>query len=392
MLRSFEARVLCARQAGEGRTDVVLDRTAFYPTGGGQPCDLGSLGGYPILDVLEEGDLVVHRILGSLAEGPVRGEVDWERRLDHRQQHTGQHILSRAFVDTCAANTVGFHLGADRCTIDLHREDLDEEAMDRAERAANIAVMSDLPIVAAWYPDAASVPTPLRREAPAEGPVRVVAVGTFDATPCCGTHCDRSGQVGPIKILRWERKKGGLRIEFVCGARALGDYARSRRFLRAAALALSTDEAGVPARVAALQEEVRTERSRAEQAEGELREGLIERWSAEDPGRPLARDLGPGRADWLAPMAMALAERRGAPMLLASADAGEARVALATPSAGSAHAGNALRAALSPHGGKGGGNERLAQGKLPRARLADFLDAWRRSGAAAAPPQEGDGR
>ena len=103
--------------------------------------------------------------------------------------------------------------------------------MDHVERAANVVVMTDLPVVAAWYPDAASAPRHLRREAPAEGPVRVVAVGTFDATPCCGTHCDRTGQVGPIKILRTERKKGGLRIEFVCGARALGDYALRHRAL-----------------------------------------------------------------------------------------------------------------------------------------------------------------
>jgi alanyl-tRNA synthetase len=280
----------------------------------------------------------------------------------------------------------------DRCTIDLDRESLDEDAMDRAERAANVVVMADLPVVAAWYPDAASAPRHLRKEAPAEGPVRVVAVGTFDATPCCGTHCDRAGQVGPIKVLRWERKKGGLRIEFVCGARAMGDYARRHRALRGLALALTVDEFDVPERVAAIQDEARAERARAEKAEAELRDGLLERWAVGQVDGAFVRDVGPGRAEWLAPMASALADRRGAPVLLTSADGAEGRAALAAPSGWPAHAGNVLRSLLAAHEGRGGGNDRLGTGKLPAGRLGELADAWHTSGGAADAEREGEAR
>jgi alanyl-tRNA synthetase len=388
-LRIFQAEVVETRP-GPGETlEVVLDRTAFYPTGGGQPHDLGILDGRRVLDVFEEGERVVHRIKGEAPAGAVRGEVDWERRLDHRQQHTGQHILSRAFVDTADANTVGFHLGAERCTIDLDREDLDDEALERAERAANDMVLADVAVEAAVYPDLDAVPVHLRKEAAVTGDIRVVTVGDFDANACCGTHCARSGEVGPIKVVRTERKKGGLRVEFLCGRRALEDYRLRHRALRGLALDLTTEEPEVPARVAALREELKEARARAEWAEAELRERLVDDWAAETGSGPYARDLGPDRGSWLGPMASELAVRRGEPVLLVSAGPDGVQVALAVPETAEGNAGRILRALLEPRGGKGGGSNRLAQGRVPAAEGEALLRAWRESGAGGTEAQRG---
>ncbi len=374
-LRNFEARVLLARPGPGGSAEVLLDRTAFYPTGGGQPHDLGTLGGRAVLEVFEEGEAVVHRLDGPVAGETVRGEVDWDRRLDHRQQHTGQHLLSRAFLDAAGAGTVGFHLGAARCTIDLDREDLSEASVERAEREANAAVLADLPVTVAWYDDPARVPREVRKDVPTTGRIRVVSVGNYDHNLCCGTHCPRSGQVGPVKVLRWERRKGGIRLEFVCGGRALADHRAKHAALRGIALALTTEELEVPGRVASLVEEHKALRARVERTEAELRGRLIAAWAAEPGAGAFHRDLGPERAGWLAAASASLAEARGEPVLLTSEEADGVRVALAAP-AGGRHAGNALKALLAGHGGRGGGSDRVGQGRVPADRLAGLLGAW----------------
>ncbi len=375
-LRSFEADVLEVRRGPDGTVDVLLDRTGFYPTGGGQPHDLGTLDGRPVVDVFEEGDRILHRLAGDPPAGRVRGEVDWARRVDHRQQHTGQHILSRAFVEVAGANTVGFHLGAERCTIDLDRDDLEDADLDRAEELANEIVFANVPVETAVYPDADAVPDRLRKEAAVAGEVRVVRVGEFDANACCGTHCARSAEVGPIKILRTERKKGGIRVEFVCGGRALADYRLRHRLLRGLALELTTEEPEVPARVAALREELKEARARAERAGLELRDRLVESWAAEPGSGRWVRDLGPDRVSWLGPAATELADRRAAPVLVASESAQGFQVALAVPEASPEHAGRLLRELMEPRGGKGGGSNRLARGLIPAERWPELRDAW----------------
>jgi alanyl-tRNA synthetase len=379
-LRTFEASVLELRPGPEGTWEAVLDRTAFYPTGGGQPHDLGTVAGVPVTEVLEEGEVVIHRLAARPPEGTVRGEVDWARRVDHRQQHTGQHILSRAFVDLFGADTVGFHLGAERCTIDLNREDLDEAALDRAEARANEVVTADVPVAATWYDDPASLPSDVRKEAPVAGAIRVVAVGDFDATPCCGTHCPRSGQVGPIKVLRTERKKGGIRVEFVCGGRALGDYARRHRALRSAALALTTEEFEVPERVLSLLGELKDARSRLEKTEAELRDRLVAEWAGEPHAGRFARDLGPGRAAWLAPAATELAGRRREPVLLVSAEGEGVKVALAVPPDSGLDAGALARPLLAAAGGRGGGSKLVARGQVPAGAEASLFEHFAAGG------------
>jgi len=376
-LRTFSARVLAVRPAAEGLADVVLDRTAFYPTGGGQPHDTGTLGGLDVLDVFEAGETVVHRVRGALPAGPVQGEVDWNRRLDHRRHHTGQHLLSRALLRTSGAETVGFHLGAATCTVDLDREPTPAE-LEAAEGEANRVVLADLPVRVDRYARPEDLPAGMRKEAPAAGDIRVVAIGDFDATPCCGTHCLRSGEVGPVKILRTERRRGGLRIEFVCGDRAVADYARRHRALRELALAFTTGDFEVPIRVEALRTEARDLRTRLEAAEAELRERFLEAWSVEGAGPgSFVRELDRGRAGWLGPLATALAERRREPVLLHAADGrGDVRFVLALP--GERPPLRAMMLSLvAAAGGKAGGPGRLVQGRVPGPAWGSLLESWR---------------
>lgn len=220
-LKEFSAKVIRLEETG-GNFRVVLDRTAFFPTGGGQPHDTGAIGPAEVVDVVEEGGEIVHILSSRPPEGAVVCKIDWERRLDHMQQHDGQHILSQAFIRSASAETTSFHLGKEVCTIDLDRTIGNEEKIAEAERLANEIVFENRPIEAKVYrkneiPD----PALLRKLPPDEEDVRIVNIGDFDLSACCGTHPRRSGEVVLIKILGTEKVKGGTRVSFICGGRIL---------------------------------------------------------------------------------------------------------------------------------------------------------------------------
>ena len=222
--REFTARVIGKRDAGENQ-EIVLERTLFYPTSGGQPADRGVLGGVPVVDVFEEGERIVHVTNGKVPDGErVEGSIDWDRRFDHMQQHTGQHILSQAFVLSASAKTVGFHLGSEASSIDLDVADLSAERIAQTESIANGVVFENRDVVLHQVPFEKIASIPLRKPTQRESTVRVVEVSGFDWSGCCGTHVKRTGDVGLIKVVRWERYKGGTRVTFLCGWRALRDY------------------------------------------------------------------------------------------------------------------------------------------------------------------------
>ncbi len=231
-LREFTGRVIETLEV-DGHPAVVLDQTAFYPTSGGQPHDTGSLGTAPVLSVSVRADsAVVHQLGAPLAETVVQGIIDWRRRFDHMQQHSGQHVLSQAFIRTAGAETIGFHLGEDTVSIDLAIADLTDGAVTEAERMANEVIDANLP-VRAWFPEAAELAgLPLRKRPDVAGPVRIVAIGDFDLNACGGTHVAGTGAIGLIALLRSERLKRGTRIEFRCGNRARADYAGKHALVR----------------------------------------------------------------------------------------------------------------------------------------------------------------
>jgi len=245
----FSARAV-ERVTWDGHPAVVLDRTAFYPTSGGQPADQGTLGGIAVVDVAvreEDGD-VIHVLEQALPETDteIEGVVDWPRRFDHMQQHTGQHILSAAFEQVLNADTVGFHLGTEMSTVDLDVARLDPEALKPVEELANQVIWENRPITtrlvgtpspSKGHSDGTPSPSkghadgteelatlPLRRPPAVEGPVRLVEVAGFDLNPCGGTHVAHAGEIGLIKIVNLNYRGNETRVEFLCGGRALRDY------------------------------------------------------------------------------------------------------------------------------------------------------------------------
>ena len=231
--RRFEARVVETGNP-DGSPSAVLDQTFFYPTSGGQPHDTGTLGSAKVKNVTirEEDGAVVHQLDAPLPEGPVAGVLDWQRRFDHMQQHTGQHILSQAFLRRANAPTIGFHLGQETVSIDLEAPKLDEAAVADAEALANEIVAQNL-AVRAWFPeDDELTRLALRKTPDVRGKLRVVGIGEFDYSACGGTHVAATGEIGLIAVHRTERITRGTRVEFLCGGRARVDYARKHALIR----------------------------------------------------------------------------------------------------------------------------------------------------------------
>src|SRR5687768_13231917 len=226
-LIEFEARVIDKTERVSGWTAVTLDRTAFYPTGGGQPSDTGTLNGLRVVECIDnEDEGVLHMIQGRAPEigAAVQGRVDWSRRLDHMQQHTGQHILSQAFVTLFNAPTHSFRVLDQSCEIDVDLANPATEIIERAVELANNVIWEDRPITIHNVTPEEAAELPLRKDPAREGELRLIEVEGFDLTPCGGTHAHRTGEVGMIAVRHWERAKGLTRIEFVAGVRALADY------------------------------------------------------------------------------------------------------------------------------------------------------------------------
>jgi len=216
--RTFSASVLRCSEGKHG-WEVVLDRTCFYPEGGGQPCDTGTLGAARVTEVHESGDEIVHTCDAPLS-GEVRGEIDWDRRFDLMQQHSGEHIVSGLIHAQYGYENVGFHMGADVITIDLSGE-LDEAALQEIERKANAYIWTDAEVRIEW-PDADRLATiPYRSKKALTGAVRIVTFPGADCCACCGTHVRRTGEIGLVKLLSCQKFREGVRIEMLCGARAL---------------------------------------------------------------------------------------------------------------------------------------------------------------------------
>ncbi len=223
-----------------GQPAAVLDETFFYPASGGQPHDTGRLGAAAVVEVSVRDDgAVLHRLDAPVDPGPVEAAIDWPRRFDHMQQHTGQHILSQAFIRVAGAPTIGFHLGAETVSIDLGQPGLQDSAVAEALALANEVVTGNRR-VRAWFPSPEElVSLALRKTPEVGGALRVVAIGDFDLSACGGTHVASTGEIGLIEVLRTEHLKKGVRVEFVCGGRAQSDYARKHAIVRDLSAALT---------------------------------------------------------------------------------------------------------------------------------------------------------
>jgi len=229
-VREFSASVQAARE--EGNTwRAILDQTAFYPTSGGQPNDLGMLGEARVLDVMDEGDEIVH-VVDRPVQGSVTGKIDWVRRFDHMQQHTGQHLLSAVLLKEFGLETVSFHLGEEICTVDLRGMEPDAETLAKGERAVNEILFEDPPVKILYATREELRSLGVRKEVEREGILRAIEIEGVELQPCGGTHVARAGQIGMIQLRRCTKIRQDWRLEFLCGVRvvkaARADYETRR--------------------------------------------------------------------------------------------------------------------------------------------------------------------
>ena len=372
--RRFTGRVL--ETAPSGKPPIaVLDQSLFYPTSGGQPHDTGRLGTARVVDVVvrEADDAVLHVLDTPVDPGPIEGVIDWTRRFDHMQQHTGQHILSQALLHAAGAVTIGFHLGPETVSVDLGVANLPELRVAEAESLANQVVAAHVP-VRAWFPTGSELAAlALRKQPEVTGPIRVVAIGEFDRSACGGTHVATSGEVGLIAVQRAERLKRGIRVEFLCGERARADYARKHAIVRelSAALTCSPGELG---------ESVNRLRDAFQDARRQL-SVYRERELDEEAARRLAGsaqqgDLRVVRAAWderpieeVKGLALRLTSHPGVVVLLGIAGA-RAQVLFGRSDQLAVDLETVFRRTLEALGGGRGGGTRLLQGAAGPADLA----------------------
>jgi alanyl-tRNA synthetase len=369
-LIEFAARVTDKTDRVSGWTAVTLDRTAFYPTGGGQPSDTGTLNGERVLECIDdEENGVLHVIQGNAPEigATVKGRIDWPRRLDHIQQHTGQHILSQAFVTLFNAPTRGFRVLHDICEIDVELTNPTNELIERAVELANNVVWEDRQITIKEVTAAEAAQLPLRKEPAREGELRVIEIQGFDLTPCGGTHAYRTGEVGMIAARTWERAKGLTRIEFVAGTRALADYRRANKTARAVAALFSAgrdDAAKITARMLEENKELR-HRVRALEtiaATVEAEELWQKIQPTSDGARIIAQTLDGRDPESLKHLALALISHAKTIALLGSREKEMARLVFARSEDAFGDMNALMREACAMLDGRGGGKTDLAQG------------------------------
>lgn len=231
-LQHCTAKMIQQTQVDE-KPGIILDQTIFYPTSGGQPHDTGTLNRVAVIDVIEDpNDQIIHVLEKPLEDSQVECEINWERRFDHMQQHTGQHILSQAFLKTVGAETISFHLGEQGSTIDINQAGLALDAVIGVEKLANSIIFENRDIIGHVVGKSEIHQFPIRKAPTVEDHIRIVEIKNFDYSPCGGTHSSKTGEIGILKIKRHENYKHGTRIHFVCGFRALKDYQDKTEILK----------------------------------------------------------------------------------------------------------------------------------------------------------------
>jgi alanyl-tRNA synthetase len=384
-LREFRARV--SEVADEGRR-VYLDRTAFYPTSGGQPFDLGTLGGVKVREIVDEEDRIAHILEAPFTGSEVEGCVDWARRFDHMQQHTGQHLLSAVLEQLFGMPTVSFHLGAETSTIDVAAGPgpaaFDSaRAIEVEQRCAEI-IREARPVTVTF--EEASSDLGLRKASARTGSLRIVSIDGIDRSACGGTHVRSTSEIGPLLLRGLEKIRGNLRIEFVCGLRALKQARADFGTLSEISRILSVPPGETPAALAAQIEKGKASEKRVQKLASELaqREGRELYAAAAPDSAGLRREVQHGPIDE-AMRTRAQAFIAGSKAVFLAVCEDPPCFLFAASSDSGIHAGNRVRAVVSSAGGRGGGNQNLAQGSVPAGTLSSVVQGLEGTEAATVP-------
>ena len=385
-LTEFEARVTSVTERVSGWGAVTLDRTAFYPTGGGQPSDIGTLGTSHVVECIDDEKAgILHVVHGRLPQvgSIVKGHVDWPRRLDHMQQHTGQHILSQAFFKLFNAETRSFRMMEQYSEIDIELANASDGRINEAVELANKIIWEDRAVLVRQVTPEEAEQLPLRKDSAREGELRIIEIEDFDLSPCGGTHARRTGEVGIVAVRSWERAKGLTRIEFLAGTRVAADYRRANRTARSVAAHFSVARDEATASVERLMEEnkqlMRRVRVLEELAARVEAEELSASARPQDDGtRIIARVFEERDAESLKRLAHHLASHPKTVALLGSSDKGSVRLVFARSTDAAGDMNLLMREACALVGGRGGGKPDMAQGGGQNIeRLSDALQAAR---------------
>ena len=356
---------------------VYLDRTAFYPTSGGQPFDTGELGGVRVRDVVDEGDRIAHLLDAPLVADRVSGRVDWPRRFDHMQQHTGQHLLSAVLADLLGYRTVAVHFGKESSTLDLDAGFLTPEETHLVEEKANEIIVQNRPVEITF--ENAEQAEGLRKASERSGTIRVITIGELDRSACGGTHVRATGEIGSLLIRKVERVRKGLRLEFLCGSRAIrraradyglisrlaADFSAAAEELPQLILGQREDLKHATSLIRDLGAKLDLSRARELYAAAHPETTGLRRVTIREEQAPLESLRGLGQAVTAMPLAVFVAAVSDPPAVL-----------LATSPDTGIDAGAMLKSLLASVGGRGGGSARLAQGMVPgRAQLEALLES-----------------
>jgi alanyl-tRNA synthetase len=378
-MTEFSAVVL-ERLNVHGKPAVVLDQTAFYPASGGQPCDTGLLAGARVESVEEDDSgRIIHLLDSSPAASEVSGKIDWGRRFDHMQQHTGQHILSQAFLHMAKAATLSFHLGQEISTIDISLAEPDTSVLTAAEDLAARIVFEDRPVHILNVRKEELSSLGVRKESQREGEIRVVDIDGFDRSPCGGTHVRRCGEIGLIFILSGERYKGGTRVEFVCGGRVLRAFRRDHEVLKELGKLYSAHPHELPA----LTEKLLLDRSTLLREKKHLEDRIFEMeaqellTSADKRGTVVVvrRSYTDRKIETLKTLAQKVTAAPGTLAVLTTVQE-SAQLVVARSADVMGDCGEAVRQLAGKLGGKGGGKPELAQAG---GMAGSALEEWSRA-------------
>ena len=362
----FDAEIVRIEPRGD-RVAVWLDRTAFYPTSGGQPFDTGTLGSSHVVDVTDDDEGEILHFIETpepLVVGQrVHGLVNWTRRFDHMQQHTGQHVLSAAMARVFDVRTVSFHLGGDAATIDLARELTPAEIL-RAEDEANRVVWEDRAVTIRYASPEEAAALPLRKEPARGGKLRIIEVENFDLSACGGTHVSRTGAIGVIIVWGWERFKGGQRLEFSCGGRTLSRFRLLRDTTKAGMRLLSVLPSEIPAAIERLQVEAKEHRRELTDLRAQVARHQASEFASSADAHPLGRivlRIVDGDASVLKIIAVAITASRGFVVVLVSSSQ-PVLVVVARSADVKLSCVEIVNVLAARFGGRGGGKPDLAQG------------------------------
>lgn len=377
-LKEFEAKVIEVKEV-ENKYHIILDRTAFFPGGGGQQCDLGEIDGKEVLDVYEKNKEIYHVVSEEIKVGSiVLCKIDWDRREDGMHQHLGQHVLSGCFFKLFNANTVSIHLGKEISTVDIIGQ-LDEEKVRKAENLANEVIRKGLEVNFLVPSEEELETMNLRRDLPnTEDEIRVVKIGDLDINACCGVHPSKTSDLRMIKIKKFEKNKGNTRIEFLAGQRAVNDSLNKDRVIRNICNYLSSNEDEALNGIKNLKDSLEEIKSEKKKLEEELLgyevNSLLE--SKNDTNKIIHKVFTDKAVEYVKKLANKLSENNKVICLFAIKNKEKANIILSSSkNIENINMGHVFKEFASIINGKGGGSKTLAQGVGDIDKLEEFLNA-----------------